>query len=363
MFTKYLYSVTLPVMINFLFTDAQNVQKQAMKAAYDELVKVRDAFLIGVKKDAELVAWTPSVDINPGGDPRAEAVAIYGDFIFPNNTAADATDKDEERGHPNVVTKCCGVIGASVATIELAVKFNKAKDNFDAALKKMRGTMATFETSPGITRQMAFDRAALKAYGILRFSERQACRKIVITNKCPVKIIFMWGTAPSTKKITVAEARAELRDRPQSHDVKRDLDKLDGIKNEDEPLVHVKQLAPRFLAKIGMYEPPKNRVVKGYKKVLKDMLLTYKIKSASMPILVPMAEGQNLPEITPPRGYGDADNAKKKNIKPKKQTSPNDKRVKLEAEPFLKTMNVYRYHKGLRATIIDSEEWKKRLEQ
>lgn len=350
-------------MVTILFSDEQLKLKLAMESAYKELLVARDTFIDSLKNDSHLAAWSPSVRINPGANPRAEAIAIYGDFFFPNNTSrADRSVKDEDEEndiHPNVVSKGCGVVGASPETIINAECFNSAKLNFDERLKPMRGALIDIEIGPGKKREMALDRAALKACRIPLLSERQACRKVLVTKRCPAKVIFLWVSVPSTKKMSVAEVRARLRDMTVTPDVKHDLSLLDVL-DEDEPLVYVHHLNPHLRVKIGNYETKKKeeegrkeRTV-GRKSAMEGALMTYVQKTTSMPILVPMEPEQALPEISGPRGYLDRDET------PVKKKEPQKKR-KLEQSSYLRAINVFRYQEIFRCEIINSDDWRKKV--
>ncbi len=350
-------------MVTIQFTDEQIKLKLAMKTAYEDLLAARDAFISSVKKDGHLAAWSPSLKTNTSANPRAEAIAIYGDFFFPNNTSrADRLDEEEKEDgelHPNVVSKGCGVIGASPETIEKANDFNLAKSNFDESLKPMRGALVAVESGTGKTRDMALDRAALRACRIALLSERQACRKVLITTDCPAKVIFLWVSVPSTKKMSVAEVRAKLRDMIITPDVRHDLALLDALENEDEPLVYVHQLNPHLRVKIGNYkmkvnEKDQNDRKAGRKSVVEGALMTYKQKTTSMPILVPMEPGQALPVISGPRGYNGHDDVSEKKKEPQRKR-------KLEQSPYLKTINVFRYQEKFRHETMICDDWREKL--
>lgn len=341
----------------FQFTDQQTAWKLAMLKAYEELVDARDVFVSSLKKD-DLPAWSPS---GVGVDARNAAAVLYGDFFFPNELSADkeAKESGDEKSQRNVVSKGCGVIGASTATIDEAVKFNKAKVNFDRSLDPMRGVMIEVEMLEGRPKiQMALDRAVLKACRIPVLSERQACRRILILMTIPDKVAFLWGKGTSTNKITVAEVESRLKDMTVSPNVASDLRTL-GRLDKDEPLVFVKELCPHLRVKIGAYGKPKSVRVPKRKKVLKELLLIYTQYITSMPVLIQMTPGQSLPVISAPRGYpsqkeGGISETKEEKKKPQQ-------RRKLEQTPLLKTLNIYRYQENLREDERNSAAWRMKL--
>ncbi len=337
----------------FQFTDQQTTWKLKMEASYVQLLAARDAFIASLKKD-NLPAWSPS-----GANARNEAAALYGDFFFPNELSTEK-ELDDEGSHPNVVSKGCGVIGASDATIELGKEFNAAKVNFDKSLAPMRGVLIEVEKGGGQPKmQMALDRAALKACRIPVLSERQACRRILILETIPEKIGFLWGKGTSTNKIPVAEVRSRLNDMTVSPDVASDLRAL-GQLDEDEPLIFVKELNAHLRVNIGVYAKPDFVRVPKRKKVLKDKLLTYTQYPTSMPILIPMIAGQSLPDISAPRGYPGQKEGSDPHVGAEVKKKESRKR-KLEQMPYLKTLNIYRYQENLREEERNSAVWRKRL--
>ncbi len=315
-------------------------------------MKAKDAFIISLKSDV-LPAWSPS-----GANARNEAASLYGDFFFPSEQLAENASNDGQY-HPNVVSKGCGVIGASSVTIMKAEEFNVPKANFDKSLDPMRGVLIEVNIDNGQTkRQMALDRAALKACRIAILSERQACRRILICKNVPEKIAFLWVIGNSSNKITAAEVKARLKDMTVSPDVASDLRALDKLEN-DEPLVFVKELNQHLRVKIGTYGAPKKVRVPKKKKVLKEFVLSYKQHATSMPVLIQMTPGQSLPIISAPRGYpgmqtGDIPGPAEEKNKPQLKR-------KIEQTPYLKTLNIYRYQENFREEYRNSVEWQNKL--
>lgn len=334
----------------FNFTDRQIDLVRKMKEAFDALIVARDAFVHSLRND-NLPAWSPS-----GGSARKEAESIYGDFFFPHGQSAESDEPSY-----NVVSKGCGLIGASSDTIKKAEEYNIAKVHFDKSLNPMRGVYTEVgikgkEDKPNV--QMYLDRAALKSCGLAVLSERQTCRQILILKSLPAKVAFMWVSGNSSNKVTIAEVRARLRDMSISPDVASDLRTLDLL-DQDEPLVFVKELNPHLRVKIGTYGKPKIDRVPKRKKVLKELLLTYKQHATSMPVLVPMAGRDALPNISGPRGYLDA-NEEDALEETEKKKKPQQRR-KLEQKPYLKTLKIYRYQEDLREGERMSAEWRKKL--
>lgn len=318
---------------------------ERMGSAHVALLAARDAFVVSLKADLGLPAWTPAAPDNPQ-NARYEAAALYGDFNFPQADLLSENAKPPER---NEVVKGCGIVGASTRTIELAEAFNEAKKHFDVALKPMRKNWVPVEIEPGKPEHTEkLDRVALKIKGQALLSERQACRQICILKQIPSRVIFSWVNVPSTQRITVNGARKLLRDMTTTPDVAADLRALDGLP-EDEPLALFKPLAPHMRVNVGNYvipDPAKRSAVR--KKVLKEKILKYTQYPTAIPVLVPMSPGDQLPKITGPRTDAAKNGVTDGN---RQRTKAPRKKQKVGQEPYLRSIGVYRYQQAWREKL------------
>lgn len=350
-------------MKEILFSAEQALQVTLVKRKFAELLKVRDEFLLNLKRDGDLPAWGPgNGETNPQA-ARAAAASLYGDFFFPDRL---------ERGEDtltNELAKGYGVVGASMATVELAARFNLEKESFDEkTLKPLRQKMVAVDIGPGRERvSMQLDRAILKVCGLSTLSEIQTARPILILDPVPARIIFTWATISSTTYITVRKVRERLRDMSVTPKIAKALRQLDQLA-EDEPLALVRALAPHMRINFGYYVDVEPDVDKKRKEsaeriyALKDSLIKYRQKPTSMPVLVQMDDKSRFPKITRPKMHkaGDDDSSSSDGRASRKDR----KNSKLEDEAMIElseNLRIYRYKKSKRNEVYESAKWQKIL--
>lgn len=325
---------------------------------YERLVLARDAFVQALRSDRTLPAWTPEHQ-DDAFAAREAAIAVYGDFWFPNPPPQEDSGK---RAGPEVV-KGYGIVGASAATIELARAFNAAKTDFEAVLDQLRTHKVSTPLRDGTTKVISMDRAALLALRLGRLSERQACRKIRIIEDRPESIHFIWCCVTSTMATTVAHARALLCDihTPEASEALLVLRSLPI----DEPLGLVQYLNPHMRIDLGYRRPNTPRPSRDPSvrpRKTKDTVLEYKLVKTAMPLLLPLAPGESLPRRRAPVADYSSDTGRR-------QPSTRRRKRLYQDTPLYrsKTIEIYRYRPdALQADQLRNpakwEKWRQRLQ-
>ncbi len=326
--------------------------------AYQGLVEAREAFIHGLRSDHALPAWTPEHE-NDALAAREAAIAVYGDFWFPNPPPEQGSEK---RAGPEVV-KGYGIVGASPSTVALGHAFNAAKDEFEAALGELRKYKVSAQLRDGTTKVVSMDRAALLSLGLGRLSERQACRRVRILEDRPESIHFVWCCVTSTMATTVDHVRALLADigTPQAAQAQLAL----ASHPIEEPLGLVQYLNPHMRIDLGYRRPntpPPLRDPSARPRKRKDTVLEYKLVKSAMPLLLPLAPGESLPRRRAPAAGYSSDTARRR---------PHTRRRKrlYQDTPLFEstTLAIYRYRAdALQADLLRNpakwDKWRKRLE-
>lgn len=277
---------------------------------------------------------------------RDEAASLYTDYFFPK-TGLD--EGEDEETHPNTVSKALGVVGASVRTLEAAIKFNNEKDRFAETLATMRRKQIEIKRSiKGKERvvQLELGRVILRLCRLGELSQRQACRRVLIVTPHPDAIGFTPARVRTITRLTTVEARDLLRRRDETLSVRKQLGQLAAIP-WDEPLAVVSDLTPHFRANVSWYQG------EGGARYVRGQRARHKQYRTSMPLLIPMEAGDKLPVIRWPAN-NDLDSA---------STSSRRRRAheKLEDSSFLPAIHVYRYRPERRDDIRRTKKWQERL--
>ena len=214
---------------------------------------------------------------------------------------------------------CPGVLGASTKAIRAALECNQAKDQFKAAilaLKRLAKPQALVLLDE-LQQRQADVAWSLRRIGAARLNLKQAYRHIPTLSECPHKIGFTWSRQGRTIQRTTVEQARELLERRANNDVQQgELRKLAEVP-EEEMLARVRSVCPHVRA---------NLLFK------RDQHSERRLIQAPLPILVPLAAGQPLPEFvatgTEPSGQ---------------QRQPRSD-VRIEEQAFLPSIRVHRYH-------------------
>ena len=162
---------------------------------------------------------------------------------------------------------------------------------------------------------------AMRRLGAARLNLKQAYRHVPLLDKRPLKVGFTWSKQGRTiQRTTVAEARRLLERRSETPQVLAELRRLAAIP-EDEILARVRSTSPHLRANIvsAGSEERERRLIQ-----------------APLPILVPLADHEPLPDYVPvPPEPGGQVRLKRSD-------------VRIEEEPFLPLIRVHRYQLAYR---------------
>lgn len=245
-------------------------------------------------------------------DMRSKAVRLFQSLWYEDGQDGRATQT------------CPGIVGASAAVASAAIELNRRKDQFKQAVLALKGLdkNQAKHALDGLHKRNAEVAAAMRRMGTARLNLKQAYRHVPLLEKRPQKIGFTWSKQGRTiQRTTVAEARRLLQRRSESVQVNSELSKLGQIP-EDEILARVRSTSPHLRANVVF--------------VNADDSLERRLVQAPLPILVPLADGEPLPEFVP--------------IPPEPAGQIRLKRsdVKIEEEPFLPLLRVHRYQPAYR---------------
>lgn len=280
---------------------------------FDTLLDRLHAFGRQLAEDRRLPLWVSrsEQEIEQGLDMRHKAVMLFQSLWY----------EDGQDGRETIT--CPGLIGASADTLEAARQCNAAKDAFrDAvlALKKLRKPRADalldelHRRDPDVAR-------AMQRMGTARLNLKQAYRHIPLLDVKPVKVGFTWSRQGRTiQRIGHARIRTLLERRSETPQTRLELDKLARLP-ADEPLARVRPVCPHLRANVVFDTGGETE---------------RRLVQTPLPLLVPLQAGEDLPEFVPvpPHPVG-ADRLRRSD-------------VRLEDEPFLVSLRVYRYRERYR---------------
>lgn len=284
-------------------------------ASFETMLTRLDAFCVEVRQDDILPVWVPrtEMELMENQNMRFKAIQVYRALWY------------EESQDGRETLTCPGIVGASLETLASARACNIAKDEFKAAVlalkslgrEKMNGAMIDLH------RRWETVATAMRRLGAARLNLKQAYRHIPLLNRCPLKIGFTWSKQGRViQRTSVAEARRLLEQRVETPQVQLDLQRLIEI-SSDEPLARVRGVCPHLRANIVFAE-------------LEQADVSRRLMQAPLPILVPLQRGERLPEFVA--------------VTPEPPLNPRLRRadVRIEDEPFLPSIRIYRYRKPYR---------------
>lgn len=227
---------------------------------------------------------------------------------------ADGQDGRATRTH-------VGLVAAGQGLMERVAATNAAKANFSAMLASIR------EQAPALITEakavLPFRHPALhdhlRGQGLARLHLKQCWRAIPVAEAPVARVRLAWySSGRSIKRLSVRDVEKRLMalDTDAPH-VRIQLRKLAGIP-DGEPLAQVQRQAPLMRANLFYREP------------LEDGR-TRRAMNVALPLFVPSEDGRlpdhNLPPLAPPETR----------IRARRRDE------KLEDEPFLPSLRVYRY--------------------
>ncbi|GAA3895387.1 hypothetical protein GCM10022228_03050 [Halomonas cibimaris] len=214
-----------------------------------------------------------------------------------------------------------GLVAANDALLDAVIRANAAKSRFSDALQaiKQQAPSLLSEGRERLPRRHPRVQTVLERNGLARLHLKQCWRHLPVAEAPVSRVRFAWySSGRSIKRLSVRQAEEKLLalDSDAAH-VRLQLRRLAGIPSS-EPLAQVQPQAPLMRANLFFTEP----LADGH---------TRRALNAAMPIFVPSAQGRlphtNCPALTPPE----------------KRTRARRRDEKLEHEPFLPSLRVYRY--------------------
>jgi hypothetical protein len=214
-----------------------------------------------------------------------------------------------------------GLVAANDALMACVARANAAKAEFAALLARIKaadpGLIPEAKTVLPFRHPELHDH--LRGQGLARVHLKQCWRAIPVAEAPVARVRLAWyASGRSIKRLTVQEAEQKLLrlDSEAAH-VRIQLRRLAGIPS-GEPLAQVQRQAPLMRANLFYREPlPDGR--------------TRRAMNVALPLFVPSDDGRlpdhNLPPPHPPE----------------QRTRARRRDEKLEDEPFLPSLRVYRY--------------------
>lgn len=284
-------------------------------ASFETLLHQLDLCCAKIRQDNALAAWVSLTEEELMGatDMRAKALQLYRALWY----------EDDRDGRETLT--CPGIVGVSPATLIAAQDCNLAKDAFKAAvlaLKVLERREANAVLADLYQRQENVG-VALRRMGAARLNLKQAYRHIPLLEELPVKIGFTWSKQGRViQRTSVAVARRLLEQRVETPQIRLELQRLREI-GDDEMLARVRGVCPHLRANIVFPENTGDR--------------QRRLMQAPLPVLVPLQPGQPLPDFV--------------SVSPEPPVSLRLRRadVKIEDEPLLPSVRVYRYRTPYRA--------------
>ena len=216
-----------------------------------------------------------------------------------------------------------GLVGATQAQLERVAAVNLAKHHFESVMASMKSEDRSAQRAvrEGLE-EVAGDRRDLLGYtGLGRLHLKQTWRQLpTVETRCRLVSFSWYVSGRSIYRRSVADVEkllADLHNDSSTH-IRIQRERLASLPSS-EPLAQVQRQAPIMRANT-VYETPT------------ATLKTRRMFSISMPLFVPLEAGELLPEITAPE-----------TSPPTERVRPIRSDVRLESEPFLPSLHIYRY--------------------
>lgn len=274
---------------------------------FEQMLTALGAFCAQVRHD-QLPAWVSRSDeeTDQGLGLRDKAVQAYRALWY----------EDGQDGRETLT--CPGLVGASPATLDAAQQCNTAKEAFKnavLALKKLDKAQIDALWDELHSRDETIN-LAMRRMGAARLNLKQAYRHIPILAARPVKVGFTWSKQGRTiERKSVAEVRQLLETRLETAQIRLEMERLSQIP-ETEMLARVRSVCPHLRANLVF------ATADGVER---------RLKQAPLPLLIPLAPGEPLPEFVP--------------IAATPGTTRRMQRsdVQIEEELFLPSIRIHRY--------------------
>lgn len=243
------------------------------------------------------------------------------DFNWLARVLLDLWYHDGQKG--NHSRQHVGVVGATQAQLERVAAVNHYKHHFESVMASVKNETRSVQRAvrEGLE-EVAGDRRDVLGYtGLGRLHLKQTWRQLpTVETRCRLVSFSWYVSGRSIYRRTVADAEKMLADfhNDDSAHIRIQRERLASLP-ASEPLAQVQRQAPIMRANT-VYETPTVD------------LKTRRMFSISMPLFVPLEAGELLPEITAPE-----------TSPPTERVRPIRSDVRLESEPFLPSLHIYRY--------------------
>ena len=276
---------------------------------FERLLMELDTFCMAVRRDA-LPVWVSRTDaeLQDSLDMRLKAIQLYRALWY------------EGSGDGRETLTCPGIVGASAETLVAAQACNTAKDAFKSAVLALKqlGRVEEKAAIAHLHRRQELIASAMRQMGATRLNLKQAYRHIPLLMERPLKIGFTWSRQGRViQRIKPAEARRLLVQRVKTPQIDVELQHVAQL-NEQEVLAQVRSVCPHLRANLVF-------AVDGSSSVRRRLMQT------PLPVLVPLLLDQSLPEFVPVAS------------EPPVSLRLRRADVRIEDEPFLPSVRVYRY--------------------
>jgi len=229
-----------------------------------------------------------------------------------------------EDGQPGNYSRAhIGLVGANPEQLAQVAQVNLAKQRFAHAVQALRDISENALTlgREDLNRRSIDKRKVLGYSALARLHLKQTYRRLPTPDERLLKVHFSWySSGRSIRRVTVREAEqmlAAFHNQEAAH-IKIQYQKLASIPDK-EPLAAVRPQAP--IMRINMFFETPNVDLK-----------TRKGMSVSMPLFVPLREGEPLPDFNVPDSHP-----------PLERTRPVRVDTKIEEDPFLPSLHIHRY--------------------
>lgn len=212
-----------------------------------------------------------------------------------------------------------GVAKVGPITMELLQRNNALRTEFHQALLQVKREQPDLwlDTSLRLARRARAVQGELADEGLVRLHLKQFSRTLPLLERRPDKISFTWyQSGRSIKRLTRDQVLQKLEDYgTDKHHIDLQYRKVASLP-DSEPFAQVQQQAPLIRANVRYPEGDREAF------------------NAALPIFIPLEEGggYSFPEIVPPPDRP-----------PTTRTRARRSDQKLEDEPFVPSLRVYRY--------------------
>ncbi|WP_346797945.1 DNA replication terminus site-binding protein [Halomonas sp. Bachu 37] len=214
-----------------------------------------------------------------------------------------------------------GLIGADERLMDAVLQANSAKEEISRLINRIKTSspQGVSEAKARLPKRHPDVNEALRGGGLARLHLKQCWRHLPVAPAAVARVRLAWyASGRSIKRLTVAEAEQKLLqlDTDAAH-VRIQLRKLADIPSQ-ETLAQVQRQAPLMRANLFYVEPLADGHIR-------------QAMNVALPLFVPIHRGR-LPDYNTPPAHP-----------PLQRTRARRRDEKLEDEPFLPSVRVYRY--------------------